>query len=126
NENAFFGDVGNVNSKSSAIKNVTECHVHTAFRRKANAGLRPYFVKADTVVEVELGYAIVIGDEQIRMPGPAKARGARRKRPATAIDAEFFTDLLEPSVAEIVEQVFSTAVLRVFEALRHDFRGGQM
>ena len=84
------------------------------------------FLKAGTVVRVKFRDAIVIGNEKIRVTTTAQVRGSRCKRPATAIDAEFFADLFKTTLAQIAEQIFSTSVLGVFETLRHDFCRGHM
>src|SRR5439155_3720486 len=82
NENAFLGDVGHIDSVSSTIEYVAECDVHSALGREADARLGADLTETRPVVEVELGHAVVVGDEEIGAACAAKIRRAGRERPA--------------------------------------------
>ena len=60
------------------------------------------------------------------MPGAAQVGCGRGQRPAPAVDANFLGDLFKLSVAKIVKQIFSPAILGVLKTLGHDARGGEM
>ena len=47
----------------------------------------PDFVKLLAVVEIQLRHAVIVGDEQIGMPGAAQIGRRGRQRPAAAVDA---------------------------------------
>src|SRR5439155_22424089 len=101
-------------------------HIHPALRRKADTGLLADVTESSPVVEVELGYAIVVGDEEIRMTGAAQVRRGGRQRPTPTVDSQFRADFFESAVAEIVQQIFSAAIFRILEALGHDPGRGEM
>src|SRR5258707_231654 len=85
----------------------------------ANSGLLTYFAEPLAIVEIKLGDAIVVGDEQVRMPGSAQVCRGSSQRPTPAIDAHFLSDIFKFSVAEIMEQILPAAVLSVLKTFRH-------
>ena len=119
-EDAFFGDVGDVDRVLALVEDVADRDVHAAFGGEADAAGFACLVEALAVVEVELGNAVVVGDEEVGVAGAAEVGGGGGERPAMALDAELGADLFKAAVAEVVKEVFAAAVLGVFEAVRHD------
>ncbi len=126
NQDAFFGDVGDVDRISALIEDIAEGHVHAAFRSEAHAGLFACFMEALAVVQIKLGHAVVVGDEQVGMAGAAQIRCGGCKRPATAVDSDLRADFFKLAVAQIVEEIFAAAVLGILKTVRHHARGVQM
>ena len=125
-QDAVFGNIGNVDGVSALVEDVAKGGVHSALGREAHAGLFAHFMKALAVIEIELGNSVVVGDKQIGMPGAAQVRGRRGQRPAPAVDANFLGDFFKLSVAQIVKQIFAPAILGILKTLGHDARGCEM
>src|SRR5439155_16374606 len=92
NQDAVLRNVRNVYGVAPAIQDVAERDVHPAFRREAHAGLLAGFAEAIAVVQVELGDAVVVGDEEVGATGFAQIRRGRSKRPAPTVNAELGAD----------------------------------
>src|SRR5438045_2919992 len=103
NQDAVLRNVRNVNGIATAIENVAKGDVHPALRRESDAGLLAGFAESPTFVQVELGDAVVVGNEEIGTTGAAQVRGGRSKRPAAAVDPDLRAYFLELAVAQIVE-----------------------
>ena len=59
--------------------------------------------EAIAIVEVDLRYAIVVGDKQVGTTCAAQVRRRGGQRPAPAVDAELRAHFFESSIAEIVK-----------------------
>ena len=126
-EHARLGDVGLVDREPAVVEDVAERRVHAALRRAADAAVAPDLDEPlAALIDVELGDAVVVGEEQVREARAREIRRGRGQRPAPRLNAQRRRRLLERAVAAIVEHVLPAAVLGVLEALRHDARGLQV
>src|SRR5262245_54375145 len=122
-QHAFLRDVRDVDRKIAAIEHIADRRRHPALRRKTDAGLITYLAKLLTaVVEEQLRDAVIIGDKQIGITRSAQIGRDRGQRPPARLDAELFGDFFKFTAAEIVEEEFAPAVLRVLETFGHHLR----
>src|SRR5271154_4299473 len=126
NEHAFLGNIGNVNGVAALIENIAKAGVHSAFGSETDAGLFAGFMEALAVVDIKFGDAVIVGDEQVRVPSAAQVGRNGCQRPATTVDANFFANLFKFPVAQIVKKIFAAPIFRVLKTVRHHLGGREM
>ena len=77
-------------------------------------------------VQIQLGDAVVVGDEEIGMTGASEVGGDGGERPAAGVNAEFSADFFKFAVAQIVEEIFAAAVFGVLKTVGHHASVGEM
>src|SRR5579871_598179 len=120
NKHAVLRDVAHIDGIFAAIENIAERGIHAALGSEADSSLLTHFPEAPCFVEVQFRNAVVVRDKQIQMTGSSQIGSGCSERPAMAVDSSLLGIIFKLSVTEITQQILSPAILRVFEALRHD------
>ncbi len=71
-EDALFGNVGGIDGELALIENVTDRSVHPTFGSKTNPRFFTHLAKPSAAfVEIQLGDAVIVGNEQVWVAGAA-------------------------------------------------------
>ena len=81
-EDAFLGDVRDIDREAALVQDVADRRVHAALGRVADAGLAADLAEPAALVDEQLGHAVVVRDEQIGIAGAAQVGGHDRECPA--------------------------------------------